>query len=601
MDNKINNKYGGKANSLINLKNNDIPVPDFFVISSDFYKKFLEINNVLKKIQNFLSNKDFKKIKETVLEGKFNEKLTKEIYDEFDKLNTDEVSVRSSAGNEDGNEKSFAGQYETYLNVNKYNLLESIKKCWSSLYDDNVITYTGIENFNIFSMNVVVQKMINPNYAGVAFSLTPVSRSKNYSYIEACDGNGEKLVSGQVTPASYVVRRESKKVDFHNGKDLLNDSIINRLEELVLKIEKIYGRPMDIEWCCINDDIYILQARPITAFNTGKETIKNVITRQKALWEIELYFRGEYYGIKDLTRGMYYQNPIFNFISQQKTEIYYNFIALEEEPNAIFRTLDDNYEYFNKKILEVFTMCEEIKMLLEKKTTEISKLIEKLMTIQAFSTLGNIAGQGWKISDRLKEKLFEYREKYDYIIYKASEYIYDYLNDALPQDIKKYVNVISIDEINNIKNIDIQELEERTKGFVFYKDKILKKDFKVFCEENNFLVNEEDITNVKVINGTCAFSGKITGIIKIINSKDDFSKFNKGDIIVAPMTTPKYTNIMKIAGGIITDEGGVTCHASIVARELNIPCLVGCKNATKILKDNMKVELDATNGIVKVK
>lgn len=148
-------------------------------------------------------------------------------------LNCDEVSVRSSANNEDGNEKSFAGQYETFLNVKKEDVLDKIKNCWCSLYDDNVISYTDINKFDIFGMNVVIQKMINPEFAGVAFSIDPSSNSKNYSYVEACTGNGEKLVSGEVTPSSYIIRRESSKVDYHEGENLLDNNTIIELEKLI--------------------------------------------------------------------------------------------------------------------------------------------------------------------------------------------------------------------------------------------------------------------------------------------------------------------------------------------------------------------------------
>lgn len=591
---------GGKANSLIKLKENGIPVPEFFVIPASFYKKFLEDNHLLGDIQNLLAQRNWKEIKKIVETAPFAMSLENEIYAEFDKLDTEEVSVRSSAGNEDGASKSFAGQYETCLNVTRKNLLEAIKKCWSSLYDDNVISYTGIENFDFLSMNVVIQKMINPYCAGVAFSIDPVSKSENYSYIEACRGNGEKLVSGSVTPANYIVRRQTKKIDFHKGEDLLDDDTIRILEEWILKIEEIYGMPMDIEWCYLKNRIYILQARPITAFNKASEVLVKILTREKTLFEMELYYHGEYFGILSLTNNLYYQNPIFHFLSPKQTEIYYNTFPLEEEPNAIFRTLDENYANFVEKLEEVYDICKEVLECIDGKSFNVVDLIQKLITIQPFSTLGNMAGQGWKLTTRVSEKLFEYREKYDYIIYKSEEIISEYLKKSLPSSKQKYIPVLSIDDLRHLDTLDTETLDLRLKGFIYADGKILLKDFDEFCLEQGFSVKEELYDNTDIIKGNCAFSGKIKGIVKIIYSKEDFSKFQEGDIIVAPMTTPKYTDVMKIASGIITDEGGVTCHASIVARELKIPCLVGCECATKVLKDNMQVELDATNGIVKI-
>jgi len=82
-------------------------------------------------------------------------------------------------------------------------------------------------------------------------------------------------------------------------------------------------------------------------------------------------------------------------------------------------------------------------------------------------------------------------------------------------------------------------------------------------------------------------------------SLEDFDKFESGDILVTSMTRPEFLPIMKKAAAIITDEGGITCHAAIVSRELNIPCVIGTKNASRSLKDGNRVEVDADHGIVK--
>ena len=78
------------------------------------------------------------------------------------------------------------------------------------------------------------------------------------------------------------------------------------------------------------------------------------------------------------------------------------------------------------------------------------------------------------------------------------------------------------------------------------------------------------------------------------------TKVEKGDIIVATMTTPDYISAMEKASGFITDEGGITCHAAIISREFNVPCIVGTVNATEKLRDGQIVEMDAYSGIVKV-
>jgi len=173
--------YGGKANSLIKLQENGLNVPKFFIIDINDYKEFLEENNLLSKIKEFLKEEKRDLIKEAILNGKIGNTLESKIKEKFKNLNSDFVSVRSSALNEDGKDKAFAGQYDSYLNVDDNNLLEKIKLCWISFYNSNVQEY--YKNDDIFGMNVIVQSMINPDYAGVAFSTDPTSSTNNYSVI----------------------------------------------------------------------------------------------------------------------------------------------------------------------------------------------------------------------------------------------------------------------------------------------------------------------------------------------------------------------------------------------------------------------------------
>jgi len=102
------------------------------------------------------------------------------------------------------------------------------------------------------------------------------------------------------------------------------------------------------------------------------------------------------------------------------------------------------------------------------------------------------------------------------------------------------------------------------------------------------------------IRGSTASLGRATGTVRIILSEQDFPKLQEGDVLVAPMTRPEYVPIMKKAVAIITDEGGLTCHAAIVSRELGIPCIIGTQTATRTLKDGDVIEVDANHSIIKI-
>jgi len=101
------------------------------------------------------------------------------------------------------------------------------------------------------------------------------------------------------------------------------------------------------------------------------------------------------------------------------------------------------------------------------------------------------------------------------------------------------------------------------------------------------------------LRGVIVSTGKVRGRVRVINKKADLLKIRAGDILVANFTTPEYVTAIKTAAAIVTDDGGVTSHAAIIARELSKPCIVGTKNATRLLRDGDKVEVDADRGIVR--
>jgi pyruvate,water dikinase len=118
-------------------------------------------------------------------------------------------------------------------------------------------------------------------------------------------------------------------------------------------------------------------------------------------------------------------------------------------------------------------------------------------------------------------------------------------------------------------------------------------------KKNMFASHEKDV--IKDLRGLSASVGVVSGYVKVIGSVKEVNKINPGDILVAVMTRPDYIAGIRKAAAIVTDEGGITCHAAIVAREFGIPCIIGTKIATKILKDGDFVEVNANHGVVKIK
>lgn len=168
---------------------------------------------------------------------------------------------------------------------------------------------------------------------------------------------------------------------------------------------------------------------------------------------------------------------------------------------------------------------------------------------------------------------------------------------------------VSVSEISRgvkyLKKIK-KDLEKRKKGsFIYYS--YAGREQKSFIDYNklkketlNFYQQVSSSGSLDSIQGQCGEPGKVRGKIRVIIYQRDFRKFKKGEILVSGMTRPEFMPLMQKAKGIITDEGGITCHAAIVSRELKIPCVIGTKIATQILKDGDIVEVDAINGVVKI-
>lgn len=150
--------------------------------------------------------------------------------------------------------------------------------------------------------------------------------------------------------------------------------------------------------------------------------------------------------------------------------------------------------------------------------------------------------------------------------------------------------------------VNVHELNERLKMCLAYVD---KKRYLMLTglRAKNFLkkikFEKPVIQNAQELTGTCACPGLVQGTVRIVNLPEQMKKMNTGDIMVSHNTNPNLVPAMKMAGALISEAGGLTCHTAIVARELKTPCLVGVANATKIFKDGDLVEVDATRGEIK--
>lgn len=292
---------GGKGASLGELTQAKIPVPPGFVVLAQGFDAFLketdleaEIEAVLKKVKHKDINSvevASEEIKGLILSAKMPKDMAVEITKNFKQLKATFVAVRSSATAEDGASAAWAGQLETYLNTTEKDLLKNVQKCWASLFTPRAIFYRFEQKMHKskVSVAVVVQAMVQSEISGICFTVHPVTKDTNQMVIEAGFGLGEAIVSGSVTPDTYIVHKNDFSIldinvseqsmmivkvgtkNLHKklspkfgGKQKLAGRQIVELAKICKNIEKHYKKPQDIEWAYVPGKFYITQSRPIT-------------------------------------------------------------------------------------------------------------------------------------------------------------------------------------------------------------------------------------------------------------------------------------------------------------------------------------------------
>ncbi|HLC39572.1 MAG TPA: phosphoenolpyruvate synthase [archaeon] len=342
---------GGKGANLGEMTHLRLPVPPGFAITTRSFDIFIEQNKIKEKIQQIVDQTNVDdtqqllsasaRIKQLIVSAQIpldirNATLQgyKDLsfaYHAMREILSPEavklisagrdyalVAVRSSATAEDLPTASFAGQQATFLNVRGIpSYLDSVKKCWASLYEPRAIFYRAKNNVHSASICVIVQKMISSEKSGVMFTINPTTGEENV-VIEATWGLGESLVSGEVEPDTYIVSREGKLVEKRIGRkermkiremstdrtldvpvaenmvmrQVMSEDELARLVEYGLMLERHYGKPQDIEFAIEKNRIYIVQTRAVTTHYKKEDAEKSLAEREREEKASEVLVRG---------------------------------------------------------------------------------------------------------------------------------------------------------------------------------------------------------------------------------------------------------------------------------------------------------------------
>lgn len=294
---------GGKGANLGDMVRAGLPVPPGFVLLTPAYRDFVTGNGIQAEIERLATavrpddaasvEVASSAIRALFEGGSVAPTVARAVRDAYAQLGSGLVAVRSSATAEDLPGASFAGQQETYLNIEgPEQVLGAVRRCWSSLWTPRAISYRarqGISPADV-SLAVVIQRLVAAEAAGVLFTANPVNGRRDQMVIDGAWGLGEAVVSGQVTPDHWVAdgrtgtvletRTASKEVmtvrraggtdtlpvpEEQRSRPVLDDAGVAALVDLGRRVAAHFGSPQDIEWALAEGQFYLVQSRPITS------------------------------------------------------------------------------------------------------------------------------------------------------------------------------------------------------------------------------------------------------------------------------------------------------------------------------------------------
>lgn len=665
---------GGKAASLSELMGFGMPVPPGFVVSTEAFEEFLKDHDLTQEIDAQLRKIDHNSvhtiesaseaIQSLIREKDFTPEFEAEIRKQFSTLGATLVAVRSSATAEDGKDHAWAGQLDSFLNTTEEHLFDRIKECWASLFTPRALYYRfekGLHESHI-SIAVVVQAMIESEKSGIAFSVHPITEDPDQLIIEAGFGLGEAIVSGSVTPDSYVVKKSTGDIidtNVHvqnralrrgeNGNEwqdlgetgssqVLDEVSIKKLADLIIKIEEHYGSPQDIEWAYAGGTFYITQSRPITTLEItkAKNNAGGIIEYQHHFTVSEfsiltldsIFSDNEAYGAVDYV--VFYENDIARaYLSPKGVKECYDIstrlleddfvndlLTRSERVDKVLksyhiddideRNLDNEWKKathlansFSKSYIffeQPFQQALEQEILKKLTKNELVEILShgdlnSLPDIETRKYVERLISMG-----KMKLRLHEDSEKFfsddTFLKYVSEKHRLTYVQ----------IGAMRVVEFENALRgeltVSTDVLNERLEGSVLVKE---NEKWCLYTGEqyNDWKNKVQKVCSGDVV-GDVAFAGIANGPVVIHLSWTGVTELNDGDILVTGMTNPQMIPMLKKASAIVTDEGGITCHAAIISRELRKPCIVGTRNATQVLRDGDLVKVDANVGSVTI-
>jgi|GEM_PF-5153899 phosphoenolpyruvate synthase/pyruvate phosphate dikinase len=301
------------------------------------------------------------------------------------------------------------------------------------------------------------------------------------------------------------------------------------------------------------------------------------------------------------------KNNLFLYDKEnRKITVWYNLNELSKIQRKLEKQLSDHNTPFKKRLFKILESNWPIVLkYLENgidSPSQFNNYYKHLVKWWSAMNLVFLAPNIKKIDNKTKKEFLSYRVLAERYTSKMNQVVMDFCSKI--HRTKGIAAILTPKEIikiaqKSLSSENINQIKKRLDGFGALNGKIyLQKNLDKKLLKNKITLENPD-TKAASIKGNVAYPGKVKGRVRVVLSSKDFSLFKNNEILVTEMTDPNFISIFKKSLAVITDEGGITSHASITSRELKIPCIVGTKIATKSLRNGDLIEVDARKGIVR--
>ena len=449
-------------------------------------------------------------------------------------------AIRSSSYIEDGEFNSFAGQFDTYLNVSPRNITKKVSDCFNSINNKSVLNYLKKQKINVneIKMDVIIQEMVNAKYSGIIFTSNPQGLL-NETVIVVGKGLGNNIVEDKILTTTYYYNRTDKLYYYEGLIDYLNKETVEKLVSLSEQIKEVIGEYLDIEFAIEKDRIYILQARPITTIDTSNLVIldnSNIVESYPGI-SLPLTISFVHYVYSNVFKKEAYRLTKNKKLVEANNDNFNNMVA--SSSGRIYYKISSWYTLikflpFSKKIIPIWQDMLGVKNKTYDKTSIKIPLTTKIkIYYNTFKELKNVS----KNMDILNNKFIEIND-YFYAHFKDNQSnkeiikLYSLIKDellscwdiTLVNDLysfiftgllkkrlkkKKYSDEKINDYISGITNIESLKPIKSLIELAFKKDKLSKSEYKLLYDNYIFKYGDRNLEELKLESETFRTNHKL--------------------------------------------------------------------------------------------